>query len=846
MDEEKIVTGEPELIADENAPDVQTPEGEASVEIGGRVDTPLEENISDKLKRAGERISRASADAEQLRRKREKEAPGSEFDEEKQRQAERARIEKELSMIENAAEHRRAAMEYAEGYRARLREEKENNPAIKKREEQRQRQISEQNDARAKEIADSIEREREEAEERSRRRDSVLSRAVGAVESANESVIAREARIQESCATEVTEPAFVPNIQSEAVSEPAAEEIDYTINIESNASERDLLVMDGVTVASIPTGAYAAPASSKEPTPKEQITEPEVFYDYSEDEPKSAVKPKATEGVSWENQPIRQRNVSAENQNAPQASVTESDYFTDEGFVEYGEVEKTAERAGRAYEEYSSMVGGVDAPGGDFDFDRWVRRTPQKDRLDEERELLLHADGAPKVEFEVREKDGEIDITPKYPDPTTEPPSAKEKKRREKEARENEEKALLEFERLSRVSVEKKTEKSTGKKNENRDERAMREYESRMDERAEEQRRKSELEAAARSKKQAEADARQQAEIEAQLEAEREAKRAEAAEMPAPVSRKTQPKPKKKPKSTFDKSPLVATKKRQIKNDMLFIEHRVYDEIRSMQLDAKKNEFSFVSRVDSQSAKKEKQKIDRSLLDAKERLKLAKKFEAKDNDRYYELVVADISKVKISRRSDRDEVGKYREQLVELLRRRDKLNLELIGLYGISTDGKDKSKNAQGRFNAELNGRRAAYKKQIPKMKRLDKYRVGFDDKKKLCSLMDERTEMMARLACINYIFKKEKPKKDAKRELSRERKKIKRGLAVNERDYNRLEDRILRRASRNNSSKNAMIIGWVVILLLAAAGVGVFLCWDLIWPHIQGFIQSIKDSMNK
>jgi hypothetical protein len=186
------------------------------------------------------------------------------------------------------------------------------------------------------------------------------------------------------------------------------------------------------------------------------------------------------------------------------------------------------------------------------------------------------------------------------------------------------------------------------------------------------------------------------------------------------------------------------------------------------------------------------------------------------------------------------------EQLVELLRRRDKLNLELIGLYGISTDGKDKSKNAQGRFNAELNGRRAAYKKQIPKMKRLDKYRVGFDDKKKLCSLMDERTEMMARLACINYIFKKEKPKKDAKRELSRERKKIKRGLAVNERDYNRLEDRILRRASRNNSSKNAMIIGWVVILLLAAAGVGVFLCWDLIWPHIQGFIQSIKDSMNK
>ena len=845
MDDEKIVTGELETIAEEIVPEAQAPESDVPAEAATdeKHDTPAEENISDKLRRAGEIISRASVEAEHQRRKREKEAPGAEFDEEKQREAEKARIEKELSMIESAAEQRRAAMEYAEGYRARLREERENNPAARKREEQRQRQISEQNDARAKEIADSIEREREEAEERSRRRDSVLSRAVGAVESANESVIAREARIQESCAADVAEPATEPDIVPDVQPEPVAEDIDYTINIESNASERDLLVMDGVTVASIPTGAHAIPAVPvPEQAPKEQIPEPEVFYDYSEDEPLSTVKPKVTGGVSWENQPIRQRK-NADKQT--ETSVNEPDYFTDDASAEYGEVGKTAERTDRAYGEYSSMVGGVDAPVGDFDFDAATRKTPQRDRLDEERELLLHAESAPRVEFEVREKDGELDITPKYPDPTGEQLSAREIKRREREAKENEEKALLEFERLSRVTAEKK-EKKSGKKVESRDERALREYESRMDERAEEQRRKSELEAAAQAKKQAKEDAQQQAQIEAQLEAEREAKKAEETEKPTPVSSKTQSKPAQKPKSTYDKSALVATKKRQIKNDILFIEHRVYDEIRSMQLDAKKNEFSFVSRVDSQSAKKEKQKIDRSLLDAKERLKLAKKYETKDNDRYYELVVADISKVKISRRSDRDEVRKYREQLVELLRRRDKLNIELIGLYGISTDGKNKSKNAQGRFNAELNGRRAAYKKQIPKMKRLDKYRVGFDDKKKLCTLMDERTEMMARLACINYIFKKEKPKKDAKRELSRERKKIKRGLAVNERDYNRLEDRILRRASRNNSSKKAMIIGWVVILLLVAAGVGVFLCWNLIWPHIQGFIQSIKDSISK
>lgn len=733
---------------------------------------PSESDPLARLREADKTITRASHDAEAFKRRRDESdatAPtASKVD------SEAARRDEEKKREEAAAE-KRASLEYAESYRARVRKERES-AATKKKEEEKERIKTEEKAAREREIAEGIEREREEARARGARMESLLEK-VGADVSAvpvladtpaAESVTAPATEPETSApeaealplaetAATATEPvadmtpaaavdaapaAAEPAVATEppAPATPAREEtpVDYTITVDAAASERDLLYIEGAEACKITVGVtepapiptpVSRPAPVAKPAPKR---EPAVAVPYI---PTPA--PKAEPVV----------------EELPELPVSKPTAYGD--FPTAAPVETETKPA-----------------------------APVNDIYEEEAELIRHSKESDKP---VKAKDE----LPEYPD--FEPIATdKGKKKRAKGELTEEERDMLEFERASRRG------KAATKSD---DERIISEYET------------------------AEAE-------------KREAATAEATEAkPTEKEKKDEPKEDKKPKTFFDKKAIEKNKQRQIKNDQLLIEHRIYDEIRTLEMDTRTGYYSFSAKIESDKERRARGKRASELKDARDRLNAAKKYEAEDNARYYYLVSTDVDKAKLPKSADRDELKETREELLSLLKKRDELNIKLIELYSISVGGK--GKGAEGRFNAILAAKRKMYKQQMPTFKKYERARLSHPDKEKLYGLLDERTELYGELARVDYMIKKERAKGEAKKELKREKGRIVRKLDENKRAIIHYEKQALKRADVETEVNNSAIAAWVVLGIILVAAVLGFIFWDQIYAWLMGLIGS-------
>lgn len=611
-------------------------------------------------------------------------------------------------------------------------------------------------------------------------------------------------------------PTAAPAPAPEAIATPASEsptakrDDGYVITVTPDSSEKDILYIGGVTACEIAVAVDPVPAPTATPAST-------VAYSATAGAAASAVGAGTYSGdgapapastpVSG-GAPVRRPTFggmrAADPADGPYTAHTKAD-----------------RHAVTEMERVDSLVSTVkreDIPSADMPLATGATR-----EIEESHELLHHATEGERTPYVMVQRGGYYNVTPKYPDPTDEArPTKKELKWRKKQAKAEEERELLEFERLS-----KKSGKMTAR---TREEREIEEMESateahrlakRDDERGVGTR---EISGAAVTTASAAAAAISPTE-----------KTAEEEVTPTPV---------------FKKSELAKTKKRQCKNDLALVEHRMRDEIRRLEMDTRTGDISFSAKIESGRDKRARGKRRGELMSAKERLKAAKKFENADNNRYYNLVLTDMDRVRLPRKTSRDEMRALRERLIELLRKRDELNIELVDLYSLSSGGKGGL--ADGRYNAEMKGRKRAFKQQLPAYRKYENMQISLADKEKIYPLMDERTELYGDLARIAYMLGKERARGAAKRQLKRERRGIKRKLKENRRAIENYEKKALRVASSRREQKRAGIIGWVVLGIVAVAAVLAVVFWADIYewfnttalPKLQEWFSMIMQAV--
>lgn len=608
-------------------------------------------------------------------------------------------------------------------------------------------------------------------------------------------------------------PTPVPAPSAEA---PSAKRDDgYVITVTPGAPDKDILYIGGVTACEIAVAVEPTPVLVPALAPK--AVSRATYPSASEAAPVRSAS--ATPTASPE--PVAPSVPDSGGRVAPTPRPTFGGIRSaDPSDGPYTAHYKTERRAVAEMERYDSFMGAVkreDIPTAHLPFATGATR-----EMEESHEMLRHAAEGERTPYVMVEKRGYYNVTPKYPDPTGEPkPSKKELKWRKKQAKAEEERELLEFERLS-----KKSGKMTPK---TREEREIEEMES-----VEEARRLAKRD-----------DERGVGTKEISGTAITSATAAKAA-----FSDKEKEDEKTPSKPVFKKSEFAKTKKRQCKNDLALIEHRMRDEIRRLEMDTRTGDISFTAKIESGRDKRARGKRRGELTTARERLKAARKFENADNNRYYNLVLTDMDRVKLPRKTSRDEMRALRERLIELLRKRDELNIELVDLYSLSSGGKGGL--ADGRYNAEMQGRKKAFKRQLPAYRKYENMEISLADKEKIYPLMDERTELYGDLARIAYMLGKERASGAAKRQLKRERRGIKRKLKENQRAIENYEKKALRVASSKREQKRAGIIGWVILGVVAVAAVLVFVFWNDIstWfttsalPKLQEWFASIMQAV--
>lgn len=903
------------------------------------------ELLRDNLRLAEDKIDRATASAEDLKKRREKDAARKEKDEAKEREDAIKRLEREEKARESAAAERRAAMDYAENYRRRLREERENNAAAKRREAEREAALNKEREDRERVIEEELNREREEARARSARVSEMLSRVDGVV-----SAIETPPRVEptepvedkESVATEVSETAAET---AESVSEPIAEPVcepvsdtepdDFVITVDAEDVGRDILYIEGGTVAEIKIPDPVVPKAEKPLAETEKPVAP------------VAEKPATEKLVA----PAVEKTEEKTDKKEPEAAVTdepvgameiaeelaaETDYAPAEESAEVApeapkrtlrvpsmseRIAERRERGSRSETDYDSLREFVkEAPTSDderdtrtkaasliaydLDRDKYTRKVdleksgvPQVKRnfdfggvpvvedipdkpkgsskedarrlnAEKKKELLRHADGEIAPSYKVKSTDGALDLGIEYPDTDKAPLTSDEQKRIRKEQKREREAELLELAEAHKRA--KKTAKNARVTEEPlTDDIPAEEIEEVVDipvveeiveaepveipDVTEEYVEDPDSKAARKRAKKEKLDARAGEEYEREL-AEKESEEAldknigksvdkdierEKAELAK--KEKKQAKALEKQRKAEQKAAKTAREKnnkRQIKNDGLLIEHRIYSEIRELELERKSAEVSYSSRIEKAKTKHAANKNASSLADARTRMKLAKKYEDADNDRYYSLVNMDLDTVKLPRKANREELKACRDRLVELLRRRDELNIKLIELYSGATRGAKGV--AQGRFDAELTAKRKAYKQQMKLARILEGSGVGLDAKKRLYEMMDRHTEIAGAIASIDYSLKKEKPKGRARKELLKQRRELVRERKANLNNIEKLKIKTLKMAKKRERARKSTLVGCVVLLAVIIIAAVVYFSWDYLYPLIMQFISGL------
>lgn len=229
----------------------------------------------------------------------------------------------------------------------------------------------------------------------------------------------------------------------------------------------------------------------------------------------------------------------------------------------------------------------------------------------------------------------------------------------------------------------------------------------------------------------------------------------------------------------------------------------------------------------------------RAELKAKQKeLKLARKSAQAKNERYFKPVIkaSSIASVSLSPEATLLLI----DRLQGLLIRRDEINERLCELY--TRTQKKKRGSLKGRTEYVKKHLKRAHKSQIRLAKAIYKNSVPKTDSVRLYELMDKYVRLSGRIKGIEYSLGKERVFGPSARELRREHKALLGELKSLSKEINRVEIETIRRARDNNRKKRSMLIGWSIVVLLAALAVAVYVFREPLWELIRGWINQLFD----
>lgn len=232
----------------------------------------------------------------------------------------------------------------------------------------------------------------------------------------------------------------------------------------------------------------------------------------------------------------------------------------------------------------------------------------------------------------------------------------------------------------------------------------------------------------------------------------------------------------------------------------------------------------------------------RELGNARRRQRHAKAAERHDNDRYYYSLQHAPEDIKLSPKGDRERLGKLTAQVSELLSERDEINRQLIMLYKGGT-GRGRLKSVRKMAEAERRASLREYKKLRSVARELRGKGTSGLKREQVYTLMDERVELVGRLAVLDYKIWHEKMSREAKRELRRQRKEMLRDLQDNATLLNRHAERALIDVRRHSRANFSTVLGILGLALIVAA---ILLVWIYREPIVEFLRQVLDGTLSK
>lgn len=824
-----------------------------------------------RLAEANANIDRVKKESEAYKNARREEEAQKAKDEAKLQDEERRKLEEEEKKRKRIAEERLAALSYAETYRERIRKERDSAALEKKRmdaERRRQEQIEKELEAKSA----LIEQQKRENSDRTAKFDELIARINSAMNTPEkvDTPLEQQVKTEEQISPaheEKTAPVQILRTEETAAPTAPEKEEDYVLNISTEDVGRDLLHIEGMSVGDI---SISAPSATVPGTPdvKEKESSPSAVAPLvvgavgaaisalanKEDKVDTAApiaeqKPKEIKPLTEQSTPKAPATKKQEGNSLEPTypDPVPSDSEASRAFVSEKngkEVEKLsrAEQKRREREEYKRFLAENDQvkstktsepPTDDDPYanvgvgeygvlePKAVRNAGKNTDLSDidkyEREIENRGSYSEPTDSKANagKKDTKVpeSTEPVYPDPDLKAKkiSGKDARKQKKEAEDRERQALLEADRFAREEEKRKAKEKAKSDAQAVGVKEYPDYDA--------------------SREKAKRDKRAEGEELASLAKEDEKKRRK--------NKGGKDKPKAAPifkdgTEKFDRKKIDALVKEQSKNDEKLVKLHFENRIRALKFESDSLDLRFSSAVGKE--KKNRAKMGYSINETKKNLKVAAKLERADNERYYTLVKCDLNKTKIPRRTNRAEIEKMREELIELLNRRDELNLALSELYTGKTGKKSRS-HAHNAEAKEYAAKVKEFKRQRKLAKELDRMSVSSDNRRKIYQLMDECVELAGRRAELEYKLRKEKVKGRAKREAAKEIRTVKKDYKFASKDLERFSHRAFVKAAKRKKSHSSTALGIFLLLLLVGAGVAVYMFRDTIWQFITSLI---------
>jgi hypothetical protein len=283
-------------------------------------------------------------------------------------------------------------------------------------------------------------------------------------------------------------------------------------------------------------------------------------------------------------------------------------------------------------------------------------------------------------------------------------------------------------------------------------------------------------------------------------------------------------------KAAFDEGMYKISEQISTDEDMIFERYRYL----TLKCDAEMgiNMYSFSTRKTNKLSNVRHLKKLKRLIKMQKRHAL--KCERLDNDRYYEIVALDTSKLTCPRvRADRGELEALKEEMQLLLEKRDSINNRLYKLY-LGRDEMGKSSFEKKVTKARIRALKATYKKQLKLYKTVEKERLPLEMKERVYNLMNERTRLNGYIEELRIRIRGAKGTE--KGEIVRERRRVVKEIKCINSDINYYYKKKVKGRISKSKTKRSQLLWLILVLVIAASG---YLLYRLFGERFIEFIKS-------